>query len=213
MKLLRKYKMFVIGHTSWWAELGSNYEPVRKAWVEHGKRCIRVSSELGISLLNFHSHSRGMYNKEKAKKQILNNSIKSLKELIKYGKKYNIKIMLENAAENGEITDLKDFKHIIDRVPGLKVHLDVGHAFLFGGMKNIENFIKVFKNKLVHIHVSDNHGESDEHLPIGKGSINYSRVVKLLKKIKYDKTITFEIFTKNRNSAKYSMKKFKKLWK
>ena len=213
LKLLKKYKMFALGHTSWWAELGSDYEPVRKGWLEESKKIIRLCNELGIKLLNFHSHSRGAYiSDKKGRRLILKNFIKSLKELVKYGKKYNVKIMLENGAERREITKLKDFKYIIDRVPGLKVHLDIGHAFINGGMKAIEGYIKTFKKKLIHVHIHDNHGRSDEHLPLGAGTMNYKKVVKFLKKINYNKTITFEVFSRDLDLLEISMKKMKKLF-
>jgi sugar phosphate isomerase/epimerase len=214
LKLLKKYKLFAIAHTFWSMDLSSDYELVRKSWIEEGKKIIRLSNELGIKLVNFHSHSSGLYVKDKkGKKIVLNNLVKSLKELVEYAKKYDIEVMLENAGESGEITELKDFKYIIDRVPGLKVHLDIGHAFLYGGTKNVENFIKTFKKKIVHIHIHDNHGKWDEHLPLGAGSIDYKKVIKLLRKIKYNKTITFEIFSKDMDLIENSMKKVKKLCK
>lgn len=214
IRLLKKYNMFVIGHCAYYVNLGSAYESVRKGWLKESKKSIRAAYELGIKKIVFHSHSKGMFiSSKKSKKTILKNYILSLKELVRYGKKFNIQIMFENATERGEITELKDFKYIVDRVSNLKVLLDIGHAFINGGMKNIQNYIKSFKNKLEHIHMSDNHGQHDEHLSLGSGLIDYKKVIRLLKKIKYDKTITFEIFTKDRDLAQNSMLKIKKLWK
>jgi sugar phosphate isomerase/epimerase len=210
--LLKKYKMFALGHTSWWADLGSQYEPVRIGWLKEGRKAIRLCNELGIKLLNFHSHSIGTYIKdETGRKIILNNFVRSLKELVKYGKKYNVEIMLENAAEKGEIKDFKHFKYIIDKVSGLKVHLDVGHAFIDDDMKGVEKYVRTFKSKIVHVHMHDNHGKSDEHLPLGAGLIDYKKVIKLLKKIRYNRTITFEVFSKDLDLLESSMKKVKKL--
>ncbi len=213
IQLLKKYNMFAIGHTSWWIELGSDYEPVRLGWLEESKKIIRTANELGIKLLNFHSHSRGLYMKEnKTKKQILDNWIRSLKELVEYGKKYGITIILENAAEKNEIVYIKDLKYIVDRVPELRVHLDIGHAFINGGMSNVKEFIKTFRSKIEHIHIHDNHGQNDEHLPLGVASLEYEKIVKLLKKIKYNKTITVEIFTRDRDYVQFCMNKLKNLW-
>lgn len=213
LELLKKNNLFAIGHTSWWVELGTEYEPVRRGWLEECKKRIDVASELNIPIINFHSHSRGMYlRNEKYKKRVLDNWVRSLKELVHYDEIKNVKIMFENAAEKEEIGELKDFKYIVDRVPNLKVHLDIGHAFIFGGMKSIEKYVTSFKNKILHIHVHDNHGKSDEHLPIGKGKINWRQVIKLLKKIDYEKTITFEIFSKSRKDVVKSREKIKKLW-
>ena len=141
----------------------------------------------------------------------MENLVTSLKELVEYGKEKNVGIILENAAEKGEIVKLKDFVYILNRVPNLKVHLDLGHAFLFGGMKNIEKWVTTFREKIAHVHMHDNHGKSDEHLPIGKGKIDFLKVVKLLKKIDYDKTITLEVFTSKKDAVK-SREKIRKLW-
>jgi sugar phosphate isomerase/epimerase len=211
-KLLKKYKIFAIGHTSWWFDLGSDYEPVRKAWIEEAKKAILLCSELGIKLVNFHAHSNGMYMKsEKGKKIILRNIITSLKEIVKFGHEYGVDVMLENMPDRGEIRDFEDFKYVIDRVPGLKVHLDIGHAFINGGMKSVENYIKTFRGKLYHIHIHDNHGEEDEHLPLGSASVDYKSIIAMLKKIRYDKTMTFEIFTKDTDLLEMSMKKVRNL--
>lgn len=213
LNLIKKHNIFAIGHTSWWIELGSEYEPVRKGWINECEKIIRLASELNLSVVNFHSSSMGIYFRyEKHKKKILENWVQSLKQLVKYSEKYKIKIMLENMPKGHGISDLKDFKYIIDRVPELKVHLDVGHAFIQGGMNCVEDYINTFENKIEHIHVHDNFGENDDHLPIGKGRINFFKVVKMLKKINYDKTMTFEVFTDDRKDTVRSREKIKELW-
>lgn len=213
LKSLKKYKLFVLGHTSYWIDLGTDYEPVRRGWIEECKKIIRLCKELEIKLLNFHAYGVGSYTSDKkGKKIVLNNSIKSLKELVEHGKKYNVEIMLENMPGKSDIIELKDFKYIIDRVPDLKVHLDIGHAFIYDEMRGVEKYVKAFKNKIVHIHMHDNHGKDDEHLPLGAGSIDWKKVIKLLKKINYNKTITFEVFSRDLDLLEFSMKKVKKFW-
>lgn len=213
LNLLRKHKIFAIGHTSWWVELGSEYEPVRDGWLEECKKVIEISGEVNLPFVNFHSTAMGLYFRyDKHKRIILNNWIESLKRLVEHSKKYKVGIMLENVPEGYGVSSLKDFKYIVSHVPEVKMHLDIGHAFIQGGMKNIGKYIKTFKDRIEHIHISDNYGEHDDHLPIGKGKINFVRVVKMLKKINYDKTITLEVFTKNRIDAVRSREKIRKMW-
>ncbi|MCX6814580.1 MAG: sugar phosphate isomerase/epimerase [Candidatus Aenigmarchaeota archaeon] len=213
LRVIRDNNLFAIGHTSWWFELGSTYESVRRGWVEEGKRIIMTSKELEINLINFHTHSIGLFmDIPSARKEVLDNYVKSMKELVDYGKSLGVKVMLENAAERREICDLADVKHIIDRVRGLGFHLDVGHAYIQGGMKGVMDYIRVLSPKLWHVHMHDNHGYEDEHLPIGSGKIQFGKIVSALKKIGYDKTITPEVFGKTPGSAQRSMKKLKKLW-
>jgi sugar phosphate isomerase/epimerase len=213
LNLLKKYKLFAIGHTAWWIDFSTPYSAVRKGWIAESKKKIRIAKELGIKKICFHSHSRAISKfYRNYKKLLLDNFVLSLKELVKYGKKLGIMVMLENATEKGEITEFKDFKYIVDRVPGLKVHLDVGHAFMHDKMKNIKKCIETFGKKIEHIHLHDNHGKEDEHLPIGKGNINFKKIIKMLKAIGYNKTITFEVFSKNRKDVVRSREKIKKLW-
>jgi sugar phosphate isomerase/epimerase len=213
-KSLKKKGMFALGHTVWYNDLGAPYEPVRRAWFSESKRFIDAASQVGMSRISFHSHSSGMFMQQReSKKRVFENFITNIRELVEYGKKKKIIVMLENANMVGEIYDIDDFGYIVSRVPELKVHVDVGHAFIHGGVKNVEAYLRRFSDKLEHLHFHDNHGEFDEHLSIGEGNINYKRVVGVLKKIVYDKTITFEVFNKNRNLVKVSANKVKKMWK
>jgi len=111
-----------------------------------------------------------------------------------------------------EISAFSDYKFVIDRVPGLSVHFDVAHAFINGGMKSVKGFTNTFKRQIVHVHFSDSLG-FDEHLPIGKGNIDYEKVVKLLKKIGYERNITFEVFTDNRMEVVKSREKIERFWR
>ncbi|HHI30461.1 sugar phosphate isomerase/epimerase [Methanosarcinales archaeon] len=56
----------------------------------------------------------------------------------------------------------------------LAIAFDIGHANTNGV---IDEFIK-FKEKIRHIHAHDNHGERDEHLPIGEGTIDWWHVTR-----------------------------------
>jgi len=212
LDLLRKHKIFAVGHTAWWIDFSSPYQAVRKAWIIESKRKIDIAKELGIKKTNFHAFSsRSLHNfPENYVKTLLNNCVLSLREIVKYGKKFGMITMLENCPKG--ITDFEDFKYIIDNVPGLKVNFDVAHAFVCSGMKDVKKYIKNFSSKIEHVHLSDNHGKEDEHLPIGKGDINFKKVVKMLKHINYDKTITLEVFTENEKDVVGSRERIEKLW-
>jgi sugar phosphate isomerase/epimerase len=127
-------------------------------------------------------------------------------DLIKFSEQYDTTLMLENGEEKFE-----HYKYVLDNVPELKVHFDVGHAFISGGINTIRKFISYFGDRIAHIHIHDNHGKQDEHLALKKGKINWKKVVYLLKKIEYDKTITIEVFKSDKGLIK-SREYFRKLW-
>jgi len=208
-RLLKQFKYPPIGHTSWWVEFGSHHELVRVGWVREGKRMIDVAKVLGVEMINFHGMSFGMV-MGKARKKSLDNFAKSMRELVRYGKRKGVKVMLENVPDN-KLGEFQNFKYLTDHVKGLGVHLDVAHAFISGGMKDVVKYIRTFKDRIWHIHIHDNHGKEDEHLGLGKGKMNFARIVKELKNIKYNKTITFEVFTSNKDMLR-SRERLKRLW-
>jgi sugar phosphate isomerase/epimerase len=211
VKLLQRFKQKPIGHTAYWIDLGSTYDYIRHAWILEAIREIRTARRVGIDLINFHANLNGMFYGEK-RKILLDNLIKSLREIIRHAKKSKVHVMLENAplSSNG-IHNIDEFKYIIDNVATLYVHLDIPHAFTSGGMKSVIDYINTFRDKIAHIHWHDNHGKRDEHLPIGEGFIDHQKAVKALKDIDYDRTITLEVFT-NSNDAKLSANKLKTMW-
>ena len=91
-------------------------------------------------------------------KIVLDNLIKSLREIVRHAKKSEVHVMLENAPLSNGIHNIDEFKYIIDNVATLFVHLDIPHAFTSGGMASIIDYINTFRDKIIHIHWHDNHG-------------------------------------------------------
>ena len=55
--------------------------------------------------------------------------------------------------------------------------------------------VKLLTDRIVHIHASDNNGDEDQHLGIGKGKIDYNWFSETLNKIGYDKSVIIESIT------------------
>jgi sugar phosphate isomerase/epimerase len=211
VKLLEGFKQKPIGHTAYWIDLGSDYDYIRHAWILEAIREIKVAKKVGIDLINFHANLNGMFYGEK-RKIVLDNMIKSLREIVSHAKKFKLNVMLENVPLSNGIHNIDEFKYIVDNVDALFVHLDIPHAFTSGGMESVIDYINTFRDKIIHIHWHDNHGSRDEHLPIGQGSIDHQKAIKVLKDIDYDRTITLEVFTANSNDAKSSANQLRTMW-
>ena len=67
--------------------------------------------------------------------------------------------------------------------------LDVAHANL---NNQIQDFLEQFSTKIIHMHVSDNKGNSDMHLGIGHGNIDWENVAYLIKEVDYENLIMIE---------------------
>lgn len=213
-RVSRKYGMFLTGHAAWWIELGNPHESVRRSWVKESLEMLDCCGKLGVRSLNFHLHVQGeaFLKNPKARKKVLDNTVRSLRELVRKGKKLGVEILLENIPKKK--FGVKDMKYILDRVPEAGMTLDVAHAFVEGGTGRVLEYIKAFKGRIRHVHVGDNNGRMDQHLAVGEGKIPWKRVVKALKGIGYDRGIVLEVFYSGKRKAYTdSRKRILGLWK
>ncbi len=77
----------------------------------------------------------------------------------------------------------------VDGVPGMGLVLDIGHAHTTG---NLDEFCKIILPKAHHLHIHDNHGKNDEHLPLGSGTINWDKIMPKIVKDYKGKIIVVE---------------------
>ena len=215
LSALARNSMFALGHTAYWVGFGSCHENVREGWVREAKDMIHAASELGITLLNFHFYSRlgRVGGTERSRETFLQNFTNSMTGLTQFAAENGVELMLENIppGDGHPLESLACFSQVMSAVPALKFHFDVAHAFIENRMKGVKEYLDNFNDRLVHIHIHDNHGKQDEHLPLGNGKIDFRKVVRLLKGYNYDKTVTFEVFTSQHDAAR-SRDLFARLW-
>lgn len=56
----------------------------------------------------------------------------------------------------------------------------------------MDEWLKSVSSKLFHLHLHDNHGRADEHLPVGDGTIDFSPLQSHLKGMSDLPSITLE---------------------
>jgi sugar phosphate isomerase/epimerase len=171
--------------------IASPSKPLLNATLKRLKQSIAYANSLNAKLWVFHSGLQtgisAFYPGEEWKQ-----NLQSIRLLHKTAQDYGVKIALENLPQKYwfVIKNPEDFTRMYTET-GLDfgIVLDTGHANL---ESQIEPFLKTLPNKIVHIHVSDNMGEVDQHLGIGYGRINWQRFAETLKQIGYDKTVIVE---------------------
>ncbi|UCF45246.1 MAG: sugar phosphate isomerase/epimerase [Candidatus Bathyarchaeota archaeon] len=120
-------------------------------------------------------------------------NIEGTLQLHKTAEEYGLSIALENLPEKYGffMKQPEDFQKFYKEtgLNGIGIALDVGHANLKG---QLESFLRKLPDKIVHMHISDNMGEDDQHLGVGYGKINWQRFAETLREIAYDKTVMVE---------------------
>ncbi len=136
-------------------------------------------------------------------------AMESLEAIVERAEALGVNLCLENLfPQSHSLVEPEDFVEVFKKFPGLKMTLDTGHANLGGkGNKQILDFIRRFGDRIGHIHASDNFGKEDNHLPIGTGVINFPKIMRALKGIGYDDTITLEVFSRDKDYLRISREK------
>ena len=106
----------------------------------------------------------------------------------------DISIVLENVFDR-EWEPILEVKQRLPE-PNFSLCLDIGHAHCMSPHP-VEEWAQKLAGEITHLHVHDNHGERDEHLGLGKGTIPVREVLKNFQG-REDCTYTIECNTKRR---------------
>lgn len=115
--------------------------------------------------------------------------------LVKHGEERGVAVGLENRPDNKH--QLKHFREVFHRTPGLRLALDVGHVNVQTARSLTRDYLFALADRLSHVHLSDNDGERDLHLPPGApgaGGINLLQELRDLRSFRYDGSITLTVF-------------------
>lgn len=206
-KALDAAGMAAVGHTAWYLPVASAFPEFREAAYREFERCMRVFRELEIDRMNLHPYTRVPLHDEK---WIIGQNVEMLARLVDLGLELGIAVMVENMPHFSKVPQLKP---MLEAVPQAGFLLDVGHANLDTPHNRSEELLANFGPRLMHVHVSDNRGGNDDtHLPLGVGTINWLKTVRLLKNANYDGTITVEVFGDDEDYLVMSRDKIRQLW-
>ena len=206
---LKSHAMNVICHLPTFVSTADLTESIREASLQEMFHSLEVAAQLGSRKVVLHpGHIGGLggYVMETA----LAYANESLDAIINRAQDLNLCVCLENMFPRcRSFFKPADFVEILHRFPNLKLTLDTGHANIGNPSgRRILEFIKKFGPRIGHLHVSDNFGERDDHIPVGAGKIDFSKIIKALKKCGYDDTATLEIFSEDRRELQASRDRF-----
>jgi sugar phosphate isomerase/epimerase len=207
-KALEESRFSVVGHTAFYLPLASAFEQVRCAAVAELRRCLEIFAELGARWMNIHpDHNTPLH----PRSYFISRNILSLSELTIRARELGLGLMIENLP--GSFNTPEELGELLDPLPELGLHLDIGHANLLVPFNMTQSILKVYGSRLRHVHLHDNKGGgADLHLPLGTGNVDMNGAIRALKSCGYDGTITLEVFTPDRQYLKISRDLLRKSW-
>jgi sugar phosphate isomerase/epimerase len=207
-RALEQHKLGVVGHTAFYLPIASGIEEIRRAALTELKRCVDVFAAIGARFMNLHPdhhapmHDRGFF---------IRKNIETISELLPYAAARGLGLMVENLP--GDFNSARDLGELLDPLPELGLHLDVGHANLLVAQSTVEELVNAYGSRLRHVHLHDNKGgAADLHLPLGTGSVDLRGAVRHLQRAGYDATITLEVFTPDPHHLAYSRDLLQRVW-
>lgn len=206
-KLVDSYGLDVSVHGPIWdMNPASYYGEVRELAFKHVKRAIDTCSSLGGEIVVMHPGRCPTPQLGKLLSAAKSRFIKFTSECLEYSKKREVKLTLENFSMSNEhpYSYLRQMVPLARKLDGLGITFDVGHAFIGKRRDKISNpeqeiaeEIRLVGKHLTHLHIHDNHGEWDEHLPPGEGEMDFGPIIKALKHIEYDERVIAELHNPN----------------
>lgn len=154
-------------------------------------QAVTLAADLGAELLVSHV---GRLSRDYPKKLVgkaTNNAIDCLKTISRASNDLGMVFTIENdyKASDFVLAGYPEQTRLLVENVGCKLTFDVGHANTVG---KIEDFTKLLDRFIVNVHLHDNNGRKDEHLPIGKGSVDFAAVFRKMKDWMARKPLTVE---------------------
>ena len=212
-KALKEHDLGLVCHLPTFVSAADLTERIRRASVDEVLACLEVAAEIEPLKIVLHPPyvvGLGAFVPELAKTR----AMESLETIMDKSAELGLRVCLENMFPRTQwLTNPEEFVDLLAKFPTLNLTLDVAHANLGDtGEKKCLRFIEMFPDRIGHLHVSDNFGKEDLHLPIGAGIIDFPEVVKALKATGYNDTMTLEVFSRDREYLKISKRKMAEMF-
>lgn len=130
----------------------------------------------------------------------MRNAAESLNTVAKRCARLGVHLVLENMLPHLLFGHISDMLYLLGSIEERDVGacLDTGHAFLAG---ELDTVIHKLSGHLHLVHVNDNHGDRDAHLPPGKGGIYWPRVLADLRQCQFSGTLILELSSQEGESV------------
>jgi sugar phosphate isomerase/epimerase len=211
---LDRHKLQLVCHLPTFVSLADLTDSIRQASLTEVLKALETAASLAVEKVVAHPAAisgMGVFVPELARRH----AYESLAVIVSKASELGLSLCLENMFPRSRFgVEVVEFRNIFNRFPTLKLTLDTGHANIGSPRgKRTMRFIEAFAARIGHIHVSDNFGKEDNHLPIGSGNIQFAKILTALKKSGYDGTVTFEVFAPDREYLRLSRQKFDQIWR
>ena len=174
--------------------------------MDEWKRALEVAELLPMKFLVLHLGARD----DEWSPRTLDHAVTAIEHMRVFGKPLGVNLLLENI--QNEVTKAEHLLEVV-RVGHFKdvgVCFDIGHAH-FG--EGVESTLAQLKPLIGSTHLHDNHGEKDEHLWPGEGTIAWEPAMEELKTAPRSPAALLEIHYTLGETAEHVVTRAAETWK
>ncbi len=205
MRIIKLYHPEIITHISDF-NIAEENEVLQRAIVAEFENCCMYTKMLQGNRIVVHCGSNKLMHisifhedgsrqtQEEVFEKLWKLSVETMQELCDIAENYGIIIYTENLSNNKLIQSVEQLNRYITEVDreNLAIVYDIGHSHFTGHDVAAETV--ACKNRLKHLHIHDNHGKKDEHLPVGDGTIDWKAFCDALEEVHYDGIYLMELY-------------------
>jgi len=152
---------------------------------------ILIAARMGVSRMVIHPYVLGQDVEGHT------HSVQDARDLCSFALDNGVMLVLENLGKT-RITSMRRSVDMIGTEPektGMGICIDVGHAHRTCTTDGIrpEAYLKEFRDLILEVHVDDNLGTKDLHLPPGQGTIDWPPVIEAMRELRDDAIVCLEI--------------------
>lgn len=121
-----------------------------------------------------------------------------MKSLLKTAKEYGVTVCLENTPfPDFSLATPRQVLSLVDKIndDNFRICLDTGHVTMAGDLSAGES-VRLLADKIKVLHIHDNGGQKDEHLPPFEGVTDWQDFTAALKEVGFDGVLSLEIVPK-----------------
>lgn len=157
--------------------IGSVYEPMRRAAVDEMKGAIVSCRELDIRVVTVHpGFVNGIAFLDRSK--AFEMTKRSIRELAPFAEEHGVDMAVENLPANINATCTRA-EELLEAVEGTSASIcfDMGHANTTGELDRMLGLVSRFRN----VHLHNNDGQWDQHNVVDQGTADLAKVMSVLR--------------------------------
>ena len=168
---------------------------IREASAHQLQECLRLAHDLGARRIVVHPGELPRDYPEDWLPRAREGLHAALRPICAQAAELGITLGIENLSRKGNrrlVQTAEDHLMLLDVLgPGCKATFDVGHAHTFG--LDVLSYLEEILPRTMEVHLHDNDGTGDQHLPLGTGSIDFPALFQLLDSKDYRGPLILEV--------------------